>query len=221
MDREALDLTTHETKHRDYDLSEARRQRLDALGVLVGIALAYSSEYMCPAPFERDLMLDEWDAVADLLDAFADIRHDFELNHALDIQAMTGDGSALEPFTLKLKAKILPLIVQALTGQFTDMGGKNYVEATFEIPDAKSSLVLGPFIVTVQKATGKTPATLKAEADAARDQVIAALKASIANHCASDKIFCSTCSPARALIARIEHEKEKETAGSTRAALEP
>jgi hypothetical protein len=38
----------------------------------------------------------------------------------------------------------------------------------------------------------------------AAGQLLDALRASVGNHCPDDKMFCSTCTPARALIAYIE-----------------
>lgn len=35
-------------------------------------------------------------------------------------------------------------------------------------------------------------------------ELVDALKASIANHCPNDAFFCGTCSPARKLLARVD-----------------
>jgi hypothetical protein len=37
-----------------------------------------------------------------------------------------------------------------------------------------------------------------------RNALLAALKAVIANHCGNEALFCSTCTPARAAIAKAE-----------------
>lgn len=39
---------------------------------------------------------------------------------------------------------------------------------------------------------------------AAAPELLAALKATVANHCPNDKMFCGSCSPARAVIAKAE-----------------
>ncbi len=39
---------------------------------------------------------------------------------------------------------------------------------------------------------------------AAAPELLAALKAVVANHCGNEKMFCSTCSPAREVIAKAE-----------------
>jgi len=70
-------------------------------------------------------------------------------------------------------------------------------------------------IAYVRMSDGRTLARFGASAEngielgnarliAAAPDLLAALKAVVDNHCANDKLFCSTCTPARVVIAKAE-----------------
>lgn len=61
---------------------------------------------------------------------------------------------------MELACEVLPIISAGMVKAFKDMGGINYVEWKVGSPE------IGPFTLTMQRLNGKTPGTMKAEADA-------------------------------------------------------
>jgi len=82
------------------------------------------------------------------------------------------DGSA----TLGLKGKACQLLADAFAGQFIGTGAINFLEVNLRHKE------IGDFTVTMQKASGLTPAALKAKAEAERDEAIKLLRAVFFTH---------------------------------------
>jgi hypothetical protein len=77
----------------------------------------------------------------------------------------TKDGQAFEA---QLQAPIISAIASALTADFKERGGVNYVEYHF----VSSDPAIGPFFMTMQRVLGKTPNQLQREAMAERDRLL-------------------------------------------------
>lgn len=62
------------------------------------------------------------------------------------------------------------VFIHALAGVFVGIGAENYLEMSFTHPGT------GPFQITMQKTTGKTPHEFRKDAEAQRDELLDALK---------------------------------------------
>jgi hypothetical protein len=86
----------------------------------------------------------------------------------MDATALTGVLVADGGFNVGLEGGACQLLVESFAQQFIDSGAINYLGMTF------SSKVLLPgdeFMVTMQKVSGKTPHSLRLEAEADRDRL--------------------------------------------------
>lgn len=72
-----------------------------------------------------------------------------------------GPSPERDAFVIKMQADIIPLMAEALVGQFKELGGKNYVEYRL----ASNEPGFGPFVLTMQRLEGFTPHQLQKAAE--------------------------------------------------------
>lgn len=79
------------------------------------------------------------------------------------LQSMNADEEGLH---LGITGLASQMLANAFAGQFVGSGATNFLELSFEHPEA------GRFTVTMQKVSGKTPGQLKAEAEAKASKLV-------------------------------------------------
>lgn len=83
---------------------------------------------------------------------------------------LTGAHGKPGEFFIGLQGGAAQLLAEGLAQQFKDSDATNYLELRFT---SRFAAMDTDFVVTVQKVTGKTPATLRKEAEAERDALVA------------------------------------------------
>lgn len=81
------------------------------------------------------------------------------------VHAGVGENS----FDWQIRGGACMVLASCFAGQFIGSGATNFLEVGMTHPD------IGPFIVTIQKVEGKSPAFLKADADKSRDAAMGML----------------------------------------------
>jgi hypothetical protein len=82
-----------------------------------------------------------------------------------------GMNTSAGQLDIGLTGKACQVLASAFAGQFIGSGAVNFLEVGMNHPE------IGDFIVTMQRVEGETPATLRAKAEAERDQAVRALTA--------------------------------------------
>lgn len=107
----------------------------------------------------------------------------------------TGQGNA----TLGLEGGACRILAAAFAEQFVTSGALNYLEVSFDHE------ATGPLLVTLQRVQGKTPNTLRREAEKQRDELIETLEAVLKHFTRTPSTLADTTvrGDAHAVIKRI------------------